>query len=203
MQLVQGDKFFILEQGFRAGQAELMKPGAARRAVASQLEERCLQAFAAFQKENPGFEIKPGKVVGISASYYAAKGAKIDCTQGVLAKDCYRQFKARKEVLLAHCSEQEASEPVADKNVALEIANVVIFCQLFKDLIHEDAEIFFRSFIYYYFFPHNAASCEGSFLPFGAYLDTDRRLSHAQERVGSGRCALHYHVECRPLPAVP
>jgi hypothetical protein len=146
MQLVQGDKFFLLEQGFRAGQAELMKPGAARRAVASKLEERCRQAFTAFRNEHPDFEIKPGKVVGISASYYAAKGAKIDCTatQGVLAKDCYRQFKARKEVLLANCSEQEAAEPVADKNVALEIANVVIFCQLFKDLIHEDAAMFFR-----------------------------------------------------------
>jgi hypothetical protein len=145
MQLVQGHKFFVLEQGFRKGQAELMKPGASRRAVASELEKRCLQAFAAFQNENTDFEIKPGKVVGISASYYAAKGAKIDCTKGVLAKDCYRHFKARKDALLAHCSEQEASEPVADKNVALEIANVILFCQLFKDYIHADAEVFFRS----------------------------------------------------------
>ena len=163
MQLVQGNNFFVLEQGFRKGQAELMKPGAARRAVATALEERCLQAFAAFQKENQGFEIKPGKVVGISASYYAAKGAKIDCTQGVLAKDCYRQFKARKEVLLAHCSEQEASEPVADKNVALEIANVIIFCKLFE-YVHPDAEVFFRSIFvspHHHHHHHHAASCVG------------------------------------------
>ncbi len=153
MQLVQGHKFFCLEQGFRAGQAELMKPGASRRAVASELEERGLRAFTAFRNDSPDFEVKPGKVVGISASYYAAKGAKIDCTQGVLGKDCYRQFLARKEVLLAHCSEQEASEPVADKNVAQEIANVILFCQLFKELIHADSELFFRYIYIYIYMP--------------------------------------------------
>ncbi len=145
MQLVQGNKLFVLEHGFRAGQAELMKPGAARRFVASQLEERCNQAFATFVKKNSGFATKqPGKVVGISASYYAAKSAKIDCTQGVLGNDCYRLFKARKDALLVACSEQEASEPVADKNVALEIANVILFCKLFEDYVHPDAEVFFR-----------------------------------------------------------
>jgi hypothetical protein len=93
--------------------------------------------------ENPAFAVTPGIVVGISAAYYAAKGARIDCKKGVLASEAHELFKIRRDEL-AKCPPEEANSPVSNKKVAQEIANVIIFCELFEQMIHPDSEIFFR-----------------------------------------------------------
>ena len=143
MQLVQGSNVYSLEQGFREGQSELMGTKS-RRVVCEQLEDRAFETFASFKEGNPGFSVTAGKIVGISAAYYAAKGAQIDCTKGVLASEAHRLFKARKAELVTNCSPQDAQTPVLDKNVAQEIANVIIFCELFEQLIHPESEMYFR-----------------------------------------------------------
>ena len=143
MQLVQGSEVYSLEQGFREGQAELM--GSRKRSLATRvLEGRAAARFATFMDENPAFAVTPGIVVGISAAYYAAKGARIDCKKGVLASEAHELFKIRRDELVAKCSPEEANSPVSNKKVAQEIANVIIFCELFEQMIHPDSEIFFR-----------------------------------------------------------
>lgn len=143
MQLVQGSELYSLEQGFREGQAELMGEQP-RRVVCDALVARASARFAEFKDEHPRFAVTKGTVVGISAAYYAAKGAKIDCTKSVVASEAYELFKARKDELVANCSDDDANSPVADKKVAQEIANVIIFCELLKQLIHQESDIFFR-----------------------------------------------------------
>jgi hypothetical protein len=143
MQLVQGSEVYSLEQGFREGQSELMGTKS-RRVVCEELEDRAFDRFAEFKEANPAFGVTAGIIVGISAAYYAAKGAKIDCSKGVRASEAHELFKDRKDELVANCSLQEARTPVSDKKVAQEIANVIIFCELFEQLIHPDSEIFFR-----------------------------------------------------------
>jgi hypothetical protein len=100
--------------------------------------------FSEFKANNPSFVVSPGTIVGISAAYYAAKGAKIDCSKGVLASEAHALFKARKDELVANCPPEDAEAPVSDKKVAQEIANVIIFCELFEQLVHPESEIFFR-----------------------------------------------------------
>jgi hypothetical protein len=143
MQLVQGSEVYSLEQGFREGQSELMG-SQSRRIVCEELEDRAFDRFADFKEKNPAFAVTAGTIVGISAAYYAAKGAKIDCSKGVLASEAHELFKDRKDELVANCSLEEARAPVSDKKVAQEIANVIIFCELFEQLIHPDSEIYFR-----------------------------------------------------------
>jgi hypothetical protein len=134
---------YSLEQGFREGQAELMGKQP-RRVVCDALVARASARFADFKDKHPRFAVTKGTVVGISAAYYAAKGAKIDCTNSVVASEAYELFKARKDELVANCSDDDANSPVADKKVAQEIANVIIFCELLKQLIHRESDIFFR-----------------------------------------------------------
>jgi hypothetical protein len=143
MQLVQGSHVYSIEQGFREGQSELMGRKS-RRVVCEELEDRAYETFASFKESNPGFSVTAGKIVGISAAYYAAKGAQIDCTKGVLASEAHRLFKARHAELVTNCSAQDAQAPVSDKDVAQEIANVIIFCELFEQLIHPESEMYFR-----------------------------------------------------------
>jgi hypothetical protein len=143
MQLVQGSEVYSLEQGFREGQAELM--GTEPRAqVCAALEARAAQRFSEFKAANRMFAVTAGTIVGISAAYYAAKGAKVDCSKGVRASEAHALFEKRKGELVADCSAEEATSPVSDKKVAQEIANVIIFCELFEQLIHPDSEMFFR-----------------------------------------------------------
>ena len=143
MQLVQGSEVYSLEQGFREGQAELMG-NQPRRVVCASLEARAKGRFAEFKANNPSFAVTKGTIVGISAAYYAAKGAKIDCSKGVLASEVHELFKVRKDELVANCPPEDAEAPVSDKKVAQEIANVIIFCELFEQLVHAESEIFFR-----------------------------------------------------------
>ncbi len=64
MQLVQGPHLYSIEQGFRAGQAELMGDTKPRRVVCEALEARADETFASFREGHPGFSVARGKIVG-------------------------------------------------------------------------------------------------------------------------------------------
>ena len=140
MQLVQGKQVYSLEQGFRHGQALLMDKEA-RRIVYRKLRTSAKQTFVEFKAAHPEFKLKKMRIVGISAAYYAAKAARIDCKQSVRASTALQYFKNRRDALVKHCPEEEAKSPVVAKKVAQEIANVVIFCEFFAHLVHPDSKV--------------------------------------------------------------
>jgi hypothetical protein len=141
MQLVQGQSIFTIKQGFRHGQGELMSGEEETRVVHDRLVKRVRAELSSFKASKSNFMIKSGmKVIGISAAYYAAKGAKIDCSGSVKASHVLTTFKERKHTLM---NEVETSRGVP-KKIAQEIANLVIFSEVFETLVHPDALIFFK-----------------------------------------------------------
>jgi hypothetical protein len=143
MQLMQGQNIFGIAQGFRQGQGELMAGGEKLSVVIERLEKRIDETTTLFKASNPNFLIKNGmKVIGISASFYAAKGAKIDCSGPVKASDALAAFRAKKDVLISGIDIESASK--VPKKEAQEIANLIIFSKVFETMVHPDASIFFK-----------------------------------------------------------
>ena len=145
MQLVQGDNFFSIEQGFRTGQSELMAGTESNTVVYERLRERARAVFSEFKEKHSNFMVKDEmKVVGISAAFYCAKGAGVDCSgAAVKASAALAIFKAKRDKLTKAESFITGSEPMP-KKVAQEIANLCIFCECFEQLVRPNADVFFK-----------------------------------------------------------
>jgi hypothetical protein len=55
-----------------------------RRGVHASLEAQAKGGFTEFKTNSPPFVVTKGSIVGISAAHCTAKGAKTDCSKGVL-----------------------------------------------------------------------------------------------------------------------
>jgi hypothetical protein len=143
MRLVQGTNMHTIAQGFERGQLELM--GDQPRAVVCQeLADRAFESFATFKMEHPDFEVTAGTAVEISGAFLAARGAKIDWTQGgVHAGKAHELLRQRRDYLVAQGSTGELQAAIPDEVVAQEVASVIIFCELFEQLVDPDALVFF------------------------------------------------------------
>jgi len=141
MNLVQGDEIYGIAMGFRKGQNELM--GKEPRAnVVSRLREVAQSQVALFKKNNPNFVIRSDmKIIGISAAYYAAAGAKLNLGTSVKVRDVLAVFTEKRDKLI---TEHVGSSGPLGKKVAQEIANLIIFCEFYAQLTHPDASVYFK-----------------------------------------------------------
>jgi hypothetical protein len=163
MNLVQRKAVFCIELGFRQGQYDLMKAisignSESTAALIDTLKRRAEKIFLSFLSNRPDFIVVPDmKVVGISAAYYAARGAEIDCTQPVSATDALRKFEARRDFLIEGLAvptkttvppdgdDEDSAAVVEDmKKKMQELSNLVNFCEMFKIMLGPDAEVYFR-----------------------------------------------------------
>jgi len=141
MNLVQGDKIYGIAIGFRKGQNELM--GEEPRAnVVNRLREDAQTQIALFKKNNPEFVVRSNMmIIGISAAYYAAAGVDLHLDKSVMVKDILPVFtEKRDKLILGHV---DSSKPLG-KKVAQEIANLIIFCEFYAQLVHPEAFVYFK-----------------------------------------------------------
>jgi len=185
MNLVQRKSVFCIELGFRQGQYDLMEAVntdgnqastaaghknkqklTSMAAVVDKLKRRAEKIFKSFLSNRPDFIVSPNmKVVGISAAYYAARGAEIDCTKPVSATDALRSFEARRDLLIEGLTAASSGDVDVDtcgidgsnvnkefvggqympeKKTMQEISNLINFCEMFKVMLGRDAEVYFR-----------------------------------------------------------
>ena len=146
MQLVQGESLFSIEEGFRKGQSQLMAGTEPRAKVCGQLQNNAHSAFTEFKEKHQNFAVNDGmKVVCISAAYYCAKGAGVDCSGApVKGAVALAQFRAKLEALTQCSSFTDSPNLPLPKKTAQEIANLTIFCECFEQLVHPNAIVYFK-----------------------------------------------------------